>query len=124
MIEAAQLAIESLAATAPAAAAIDARITRVLEALRARLDHTPTLAATAALIHLSPSRFRHLFVERTGTSFRSYVLWLRLNVAIESFNRGHNWTRAAHRAGFADSAHLSRTFRRMFGITPVMLVKE
>ena len=30
-----------------------------------------------------PSRFRHLFVRETGAAFRPYVLWLRLNVAIE-----------------------------------------
>lgn len=96
----------------------------MLDALRTGLDEAPTLAATAALLHLTPSRFHHLFVAQTGTSFRSYVLWLRLNVALESFNRGHNWTRAAQRAVLADSAHLSRTFRRMFGITPVMLVNE
>jgi AraC-like DNA-binding protein len=44
--------------------------------------------------------------------------------AVESFNHGHEWTDAAHRAGFADSAHLSRTFRRMFGISPVMLIRQ
>jgi AraC-like DNA-binding protein len=35
-----------------------------------------------------------------------------------------SWTDAAQLAGFADSAHLSRTCRRMFGIAPTMLVPE
>jgi AraC family transcriptional regulator len=30
---------------------------------------------------------------------------------------------AAHEAGFADSARLSRTFRRMFGMNPATLVR-
>lgn len=124
MIAAAQAALDQIAARVSTVAAIDPRITRVLGALRTQLAGTPTLAASAALAYLSPSRFRHLFVEQTGISFRAYVLWLRLNVAAESFNLGQTWTVAAHRAGFADSAHLSRTFRRMFGITPVMLIKE
>jgi len=36
---------------------------------------------------------------------------------------GPSWTAAAQDAGFADSAHFSRTCRRMFGIAPAMLVK-
>ena len=34
---------------------------------------------------------------------------------------GASWTGAAHEAGFADSAHLTRTFVRMFGINPADL---
>jgi AraC family transcriptional regulator len=33
-----------------------------------------------------------------------------------------SWTEAAHAACFADSAHLTRTFRRMFGINPAAIV--
>jgi AraC-like DNA-binding protein len=36
---------------------------------------------------------------------------------------GDSWTTAAQNAGFADSAHFSRTCRRMFGIAPAMLVR-
>ncbi len=124
MIAEAQAAIDRLAGSAPALAVVDTRIRRALDAMRRSLDGTPTLAAAAAVAHLSPSRFRHLFIEQMRTPFRTYVLWLRLNAAVESYSQGRNWTEAAHHAGFADSAHLSRTFRRMFGISPVMLIKE
>lgn len=124
MNAAAQEIVERLAHHETPPAPIDPRIARALDALRARLADVPPLTQCAALVHLSASRFRHLFVAQTGTSFRAYVLWLRIMAAIASFNDGHNWTRAAHSAGFADSAHLSRTFRRMFGVTPVMLIKE
>ena len=36
--------------------------------------------------------------------------------------QGGSWTESAHEAGFADSAHLSRTFKRMFGMNPATLV--
>ncbi len=31
---------------------------------------------------------------------------------------GASWTDAAHVAGFADSVHLTRTHKRMFGFEP------
>jgi AraC family transcriptional regulator len=70
---------------------------------------------------LSPGRFRHLFVAETGLPHRGYVLWLRLGRAVDVFAAGGSLTDAAHDAGFADSAHLSRTFRRMFGLAPSSL---
>jgi AraC-like DNA-binding protein len=33
-------------------------------------------------------------------------------------------TEAADAAGFADSAHFSRTFRAMFGLTPSQILKR
>ena len=103
---------------------IDARIERVLQELRARFAQPVSLAEAARWAHLSPSRFRHLFADQVGASFRAYLLWLRINAAVEHAMAGATWTEAAHFAGFADSSHLSRTFRRMFGFVPVMLVRE
>ncbi|GAL02818.1 hypothetical protein JCM19237_5711 [Photobacterium aphoticum] len=37
--------------------------------------------------------------------------------AIRQIRQGSNATQAAHNAGFADSAHLSRTFKATFGLT-------
>jgi AraC family transcriptional regulator len=102
----------------PASRPVDQRIARALEHLRSRLREPLSLAQAASAAALSPSRFRHLFVQETGTSFRAYLLWLRINVAIEAAMAGASWTEAAHEAGFADSSHLTRTHRRMFGIEP------
>jgi AraC-like DNA-binding protein len=62
-----------------------------------------------------------LFVEQTGLPFRTYLLWLRLMRGLEAFASGASLTDAALDAGFADSAHFSRTFRRMFGTTAAAL---
>ena len=53
-----------------------------------------------------------------GLPIRRYVLWLRLRDVMFSLAAGHSLTEAAHRAGFSDSPHLSRTFRGMFGFPP------
>jgi AraC-like DNA-binding protein len=82
-----------------------------------------SLAQAARVAHLSPSRFRHLFVSQTGISFRAYLLWARVSAAMGAGMAGMSWTEAAQAWGFADSAHLSRTCRRMFGIAPSMLIR-
>lgn len=99
----------------------DPRVLRIIRMLSARSDAPPTLLEAAAAVRLSPGRFRHLFVAETGLHYRGYLLWLRLGRAVGVFAEGGSLTEAAHAAGFADSAHLSRTFRRMFGLVPSSL---
>lgn len=103
---------------------IDPRISRAIEFIRSRLNTSISLAETARVAHLSPSRFRHLFVAQTGISFRAYLLWARIGAAVSAAMDGLSWTESAQAWGFADSAHLTRTCRRMFGIAPSMLIRE
>ncbi|MCW5658898.1 MAG: helix-turn-helix transcriptional regulator [Burkholderiaceae bacterium] len=124
LVALAQGAIGALAGPLPPLSAVDPRITRVIAWVRERLDAPVTLTDAARVAHLSPSRFRHLFVAQTGVSFRAYLLWARVATAVGAAMGGQSWTAAAQEAGFADSAHLSRTCRRMFGIAPVTLIKE
>ncbi|HEY6511376.1 MAG TPA: AraC family transcriptional regulator [Burkholderiaceae bacterium] len=124
LVALAQSAIAALAGPMPSSSAVDPRITRVIAWLRERLDSSVSLNDAARVAHLSPSRFRHLFVAQTGVSFRAYLLWARVATAVGAAMGGQSWTAAAQEAGFADSAHLSRTCRRMFGIAPVTLIRE
>jgi AraC-like DNA-binding protein len=94
----------------------EARVRKMSAWAAARLDTPVSLADAAAHVGLSNGRARHLFVEQTGLPFRTYLLWLRLTRAVELVSLGSSLTEAAHGAGFSDSSHLSRTFRRMFGI--------
>jgi AraC family transcriptional regulator len=95
----------------------EVRVRRMSAWAAGRLDTPVSLAEAAAHVGLSTGRARHLFVEETGLPFRTYLLWRRLMRAAELFSAGSSLTDAAHSAGFSDSSHLSRTFRRMFGIT-------
>ncbi len=97
---------------------LDPRITAAVRALRSAGGSYPTSRDLARTVGLSASRLRHLFAEQIGMSFRRYTLWLRLNAVLDELLEGASLTTGAHAAGFADSAHLSRTFRRMFGIVP------
>jgi len=117
-------AIDALSGSAAPALEVDPRITRVIQWLRSHKGTSITLAEAARIVHLSPSRFRHLFIAQTGISFRAYLLWARVASAVGAAMGGMSWTDAAQEWGFADSAHLSRTCRRMFGIAPTMLLRE
>lgn len=110
----ARLAATSAAPPAP----LDPRIGRAIALMREQLDEPVLLARVANAVSLSADRFRHLFIAETGMRFRPYVLWLRIDRALGLYVEGKSLTEAAHAAGFADSAHLSRTFRRMFGVAP------
>ena len=124
LIVAAQRAVQHLSDASFGDTAVDPRIANVLERIRDRPGAEMSLAQAATVAHLSPSRFRHLFVIQTGISFRAYLLWARVGYAVARGMTGSSWTAAAQQAGFADSAHLSRTCRRMFGVSPTMLVRE
>lgn len=99
----------------------DLRIRKMIAWAGQQLDRPVSLADAVAFSDLSASRLRHLFVEQTGLPFKTYLLWLRLTRAVEAIAAGRSLTEAAHASGFADSAHLSRTFRRMFGLAPSAL---
>jgi AraC family transcriptional regulator len=99
----------------------DARVLAAIEYIRQRVDQPVSLEEVAGAAHLSPERFRHLFVEETGMPLRTYLLWRRLLHVWTLLMDGQTLSAAAHAAGFADSAHLSRTARTMFGLPPSLL---
>ena len=108
----------------PRSSTPDPRMAAVAGALRAgTTSGSVSRIHLAGLANLSPSRFSHWFVEQTGLPLRSYRKWLRLELALHRLAHGGNLTDAAHASGFADSAHLSRTFREMFGLNPAALLQ-
>lgn len=101
----------------------DPRIQRIIDFASAHLDRPLTLESASDGVYLSGSRLRHLFVEQTGLAFRTYLLWLRLVRAVQLYSEGRSLTDAAHEAGFSDSAHFSRVFKRTFGLPATTLTR-
>lgn len=114
----AQKTVAAAAGFSPRSTDVDPRIIAAIADIRERVDEPIALASLASRARLSPGRFRHLFVAETGVSLRAFVLWERLNKALSIGFSGGSWTEAAYAANFADSAHLTRTCRRMFGLAP------
>jgi AraC-like DNA-binding protein len=97
---------------------LDDRIRQALASIRADPARRWSAATLAGAARLSPRRFRELFGAQVGMSFRQYVLWTRVHSALVGLAGGASITEGAVAAGFADAAHLTRTFRRMVGIVP------
>lgn len=95
------------------------RLEKVIQAIKAQLAEGRDIDrdALADIAHLSPTRFSHWFVERTGVPLRSYKKWLKLRVAVDAVLEGKNPMQAAMMAGFSDLAHMGRAFSESFGFT-------
>jgi AraC-like DNA-binding protein len=85
------------------------------------LDDDMSLEGLAEAVGLSPSRLMHVFTESVGIPLRPYLAWLRVQRSACAILAGASLTDAAHVAGFADAAHMSRTFNRKLGFPPSAL---
>jgi AraC-like DNA-binding protein len=103
---------------------IDKRIRRAMEIMREDPAQSHSLESLAEQVHLSATRFTHLFKDETGVPIRRYRQWLRFRQAIQQITTGETMTVAAMQAGFTDSAHFSRAFRSMFGMKPSVVFRK
>jgi AraC-like DNA-binding protein len=115
-----ELSLEALSSTLqqiPRRELEDARVERALLALDQQLSGKVSAQALAQAAHVSLSQLERLFANQLGLPVRRLVLWRRLRVALGLALGGSTLTEAAHGAGFADSAHFSRTMKQLFGVT-------
>ena len=75
-------------------------------------------AELARRLGLERTQALRLFKDSTGTTFRQFKRWTGLQHAARLIVAGALVRTAAMDAGFADTAHLTRTFKRCFGLTP------
>ncbi|MGC5701319.1 AraC family transcriptional regulator [Pseudomonas sp. NFXW11] len=101
----------------------DPRVERALQALDATLEGKVAATQLAAEAHVSLSQLERLFSRDVGLSVRRLVLWRRLRLAMALVLQGQSMTQAAHGAGFADSAHCSRTLKALFGVSAGQALK-
>ena len=74
---------------------------------------------------MSPHHFKRLFKESTGQSPYRYVVDARVRKAKELLTTGKfTISEAAFHLGFADQSHLTRNFKRVFGVPPKTLLSR
>jgi AraC-like DNA-binding protein len=91
------------------------RARQFLDAERTRVVHSAELEAITGLTRYEVARQFRL---RLGTSPHRYLLGRRLELARERMRADQPLADIAYEAGFADQAHLTRTFKSAFGLTP------
>jgi AraC-like DNA-binding protein len=69
-------------------------------------------------LQMERTKALRLFKAATGQTFRRFKQWSGLQHAARKIASGELVRTAAMDAGFADTAHLTRTFRLSFGLTP------
>lgn len=95
---------------------IDARVRNALVRLSQQPDMN--LADLASERGLSLDRLSHVVVRDTGMPLRRHALWSRLMRLLSSNEQFSSVAAAAAAAGFADHAHMTRTYRAMLGRLP------
>ncbi len=103
----------------------DVLIDRALVLMRQKAGEDVDGDTLAREIGLSTSHFRHLFRERTGTSFQKYLTSLRLELAREKLvSTQVPIGEIAEELGFVSAAHFSRVFSARFGASPSSMRKS
>ncbi|HEV8429231.1 MAG TPA: AraC family transcriptional regulator [Pyrinomonadaceae bacterium] len=96
---------------------------RRIELIIAKIKSDPAagwdFATLAVLVNLSPSRFRHLFKQETGTTPAQYLKEVRVRRAAKLLrNTFLTIKQILKKVGLGSNAHFVRDFRKLFGITP------
>ena len=79
------------------------------------------LEDVAEAVHLSPFHLARMFKQVTGASPHQYLVQVRVNAARSLLSAGsgqRSLAEVAAAVGFADQSHLTRQFKRHFGVTP------
>lgn len=101
---------------------LDHRILAVINRIKAD-PSAPSCAETCAeQVHLSFSRFLHLFKHEVGTPFRSFRAWKRARSLLYHVNSDSNLTHVALDTGYPDSTHFSHSIRQVYGLKPKDIV--
>lgn len=95
---------------------------RVEEALSAVATLPASVADVALLLGVSARTLERLLLGRTGATPVFWTQLVRVRAAARYLAAGERFVEVALRAGYADQAHLSRSVRRWFGVSPGELV--
>ncbi len=102
-----------------------AKIQYITDYIHEHLEQDLTLSTLAGVAHISPYHLLRLFKQATGYTPHQYLLSSRLKRAQELLQHTNcSISEISLLTGFADQSHLTRHFKRVFGITPATFARE
>jgi AraC family transcriptional regulator len=97
---------------------------RAVEFIHDQLGKELTVTRIAEAVSISPHYFTRLFKEATGKPPHQFVIEARVSKAKHLLETGDvTISEAACEVGFVDQSHLTRHFKRMFGLPPKALLR-
>ncbi|NOR61660.1 MAG: helix-turn-helix domain-containing protein [Rhodobacteraceae bacterium] len=95
----------------------DARLRRVIDALRKQPQNTSSLVEWVQISNVSDRTLARLFRKETGLSFRQWRQQARLTAAMGALSAGESPAKAAIIADFESQPAFGLAFRKFFGFT-------
>lgn len=111
--------------TAPSGKLNSNTVREVIEWLSEHFTEDVSVAELSTLARMSPYHFCKLFKNSTGMTPHQYVIHRRVKAAKELVTSDNTLTlkQIAQKVGFWDASHLSRHFKRIYGINVMTLKK-
>jgi AraC family transcriptional regulator len=99
---------------------MNSRIGQVLRAIEDDYSKLLTLKQVSAFCGLSASRFRRLFLQQMGLSYKKYINEKRYAQAIRYLKSGNlSVKQISYKIGYKSNATFCLEFKKKYGITPL-----
>lgn len=97
---------------------------QVKEYIQEHLHQNLKLSELSAIVQLSPYHFLRLFKQRMNITPHQYIVQCRIEQAKHLLHHSElSLAEIALRVGFCDQSHLTRSFKRIVGLTPKQLLQ-
>ncbi len=93
-------------------------VKKVRDYIEAHYADNISLQQLASLVNLNRYHLLRLFTKTTGLPPHAYLTYVRARQAKQLLARGFPIAEVAYQTGFVDQSHMTKRFKRVFGITP------
>lgn len=97
---------------------------KIMQYLYVNYQNDVRIDDIAAYLGISSSYMCRVFKQYTGVTIVGYLNQLRCKNAISLMKDGYSMTQASAMVGYNDYTYFSRTFKKIYGVSPKELIKK